>query len=440
MASPADEAFLPLPVVDASTLTYERFLREFALPKQPCLLTNVGSSWAAKAWDVNYLLAHDLVDESHKVHVAHGRPGGAREVATSVGKALRGVAAVAAAADADVSAPCYLSAWDYVRGNSGALQEDFTVPRFFERAPAWLSSHVVLGNAATDMKWLYIGTFGSGSATHVDTNLSSAWLWVAAGRKEWVCAHGGDHALLTQGTGSAAYGYAANAANSDEEDASGSSDGESATSTLPDFFADDLYERWPHARGARLYRGFQSAGEVCFNPSMCVHAVRNVGSPSEIVISLTHNFVDASNFAEVLSDATRSIIEELLPMARALKPRTVLKTLAKSLRMPREALSRTLAELPDLAADERIEELIACAAAGAAADEAEPATRDVEASRDGEAVAGHGPEEAVAALLRRTLQERLCEVRPAFVRAATALRDALKLDPPDQQHPQPDVT
>ena len=127
-------------------------------------------------------------------------------------------------------------------------------------------------------------------------------------------------------------------------------------------------------------------------------------------------------------------------MARALKPRTVLKTLAKSLRMPREALSRTLAELPDLAADERIEELIACAAAGAAADEAELATRDVEASRDGEAVAGHGPEEAVAALLRRTLQERLCEVRPAFVRAATALRDALKLDPPDQQHPQPDVT
>ena len=56
------------------------------------------------------------------------------------------------------------------------------------------------------------------------------------------------------------------------------------------------------------------------------------------------------------------------PDAKARK--AMLKTLAKSLRMPREALSRTLAELPDLAADERIEELIACAAAGSACDDA----------------------------------------------------------------------
>ena len=33
----------------------------------------------------------------------------------------------------------------------------------------------------------------------------------------------------------------------------------------------------PHAAlaAARLYHGFQRAGEVCFNPSRCVHAVRN---------------------------------------------------------------------------------------------------------------------------------------------------------------------
>ena len=68
---------------------------------------------------------------------------------------------------------------------TGALQADFDVPRYFERAPAWLresvaldaeslarnstasrsvvlpTRNVVLGNAATDMKWLYIGAASS---------------------------------------------------------------------------------------------------------------------------------------------------------------------------------------------------------------------------------------------------------------------------------------
>eukprot|EP00965_Chrysotila_dentata_P200603 6180066-Pleurochrysis_carterae.AAC.2 len=30
-----------------------------------------------------------------------------------------------------------------VRGGSQALKEDFTVPTFFERSPAWLANHVV---------------------------------------------------------------------------------------------------------------------------------------------------------------------------------------------------------------------------------------------------------------------------------------------------------
>ena len=51
--------------------------------------------------------------------------------------------------------------------------------------------------------------------------------------------------------------------------------------------------------------------------------MRNVGPPGALTISLTHNFVDASNLCDVLHDATRSISEELLPMARSLKPRSV---------------------------------------------------------------------------------------------------------------------
>lgn len=315
-SSSSDADFLPLPRVDASTLTYKQFLTDFALPQQPCILTNIGGTWAARTWTVDYMLAHDGVDESHKVHMARGLPGDARELRTTVGKALRKVASVAAAdgeigsrGDDDDGAeeedgppkPCYLSAWDYVRGNSCALQEDFEVPRFFERAPAWLRAHVVLGNAATDMKWLYIGTRGSGSKTHIDTNLSSAWLWVARGTKEWVCAHGGDYAQLTKGAGAAAYGYASDGGEGDSSsDADGGGeDGEDGVSRrrgLPDLFAPDLFTRWPHAKGCRLYRGVQRAGEVCYNPSKCVHAVRNIGDgPGSVMLSLTHNFVDATN-------------------------------------------------------------------------------------------------------------------------------------------------
>jgi hypothetical protein len=396
--------FLPIPVVDGGTLTYERFLREFALPRQPCIIRNLGRKWRASKWCPTYLLSHAGVDTEHKVYAADGFPEEARERKTTVGKALRNIDQRTMDTDCDGS-PYYLSAWDYVRGNSGALQEDFEVPRFFERAPAWLTSNVVLGNAATDMKWLYIGGKGTGSATHVDTNLSSAWLWVAQGTKEWVCAHGDDHSLLTAGTGSRAYGYK----DGDDDD----DDDESVP--LPDFFAADLFERWPQTRSARLYRGVQEAGDVCFNPSRCVHAVRNMCERGEVVTSLTHNFVDATNLADVLEDATRTINDDLLPMVTSITPKRALKTLAKTLKISTESLSETLRELPDLASDQHIEELVRCAAAGAKGDES------------GENDSCAGPEEAVAALLLEELSSSLWHVRPAFESAAKALRGALQL-------------
>lgn len=129
--------FLPLPVVDGATLTYERFLREYALPRQPCLITNLGPSWRAREWSAEYLLAHEGVDQTHRVHMADGPPQEAKERQhciratasrllaaepsllcvsrrTTVGKALEAVRRAG-------GRPVYLSAWDYVRGNSGAL-------------------------------------------------------------------------------------------------------------------------------------------------------------------------------------------------------------------------------------------------------------------------------------------------------------------------------
>ena len=158
-------SYLPLPRVDASDLSYERFLREFALPRQPFILTGVGEDWPARSlWrSLEYFLSHGEVDAEHEVTVGVGD--GERDM--SVGAALSKMSARQQQPADESSAPLYLSAWDYLRGGSGALQRDFSVPTFFERSPDWLASHVVLGNAKMDLRWLYIGEAGSSSPTHV---------------------------------------------------------------------------------------------------------------------------------------------------------------------------------------------------------------------------------------------------------------------------------
>ena len=37
------------------------------------------------------------------------------------------------------------------------LRRDFSVPPLFDRSPRWLAENAVLGCAAVDMKWLYLG-------------------------------------------------------------------------------------------------------------------------------------------------------------------------------------------------------------------------------------------------------------------------------------------
>tara|TARA_B100000795_G_C22630035_1_gene372260 strand:- start:26 stop:754 length:729 start_codon:yes stop_codon:yes gene_type:complete len=219
--------------------------------------------------------------------------------------------------------------------------------------------------------------------------MTSAWLWVARGEKEWVCAHGGDYAALL-----------AVAERGEDDD-------EYSTSIFPDLFATVDSGGRPHPALAkvRLFHGFQRAGEVCFNPSRCVHAVRNTC----LTISLTHNYVDASNLPDVLGDAVRSLNEELLPMAAALGPKKVLKLLARSLHVKQAALSKVLRGLPKLFAPAALEQVLQAACA--------PEGSSTEAAA------------AVEALLRPPL-ERMGQpdgVLPQLVEAATRLVAALEL-------------
>lgn len=382
---------LELPREHISVLSYERFLREYALPRQPLIIEGVGAEWpASSAWcDLSYFLSHAGVDLEHEVAVHEGGAG-ADELECSVGEALRRLQQreESNGGGGGGQPPLYLSAWEYVRGGSEALQADFSVPPLFDRSPTWLAENAVLGCAAVDMKWLYLGQAGTGSATHVDTNMTSAWLWVARGEKEWVCAHGGDYAALLataeQGEGDDEY-----------------------KARFPDLFAalDPGGKPHPALATVRLFHGFQRAGEVCFNPSRSVHAVRNTC----LTISLTHNYVDASNLPDVLGDAVRSLTEELLPMAAALGPKKVLKLLARSLHIKQAALRGVLRALPTLFAPTALEQVLqaACAPEGA----------------NTEAAA------AVEALLRPPLElmGQPNGVLPQLVDAATRLVVALEL-------------
>lgn len=115
----------------------------------------------------------------------------------------------------------------------------------------------------------------------MDTNNSSAWLWVARGEKEWRCVHGDDCALL----------YAAgNADGRGREHGAGLPDLFALSDGNPRERAAEL-ARFPGLARARLFRGVQRAGDICFNPACCIHAVHN----TTLTVSLTHNFVDASN-------------------------------------------------------------------------------------------------------------------------------------------------
>ena len=122
---------------------------------------------------------------------------------------------------------------------------------------------------------------------------------------------------------------------------------------------------------------------------------------------LTHNFIDATNLADALADATHSLRTDLLPMVAALKPKKVLRTLVKSLHVSKERLIRTLLELPDLLDQQRLDALLDAACAP----EADGAARD-----------------AVRELLEAHLADTLPAVRGPFAEIARELCEALGLD------------
>jgi len=374
--------FQPIPKIHINDLSYERFIEEFALPRMPVLIVGAGDSWPAlQKWrQVSYFLEHECANECFSSGRAANLTSAApydltneelSEVPADAALRMLQERQEAAEEKPDERNPrrLYIKTWDYVHAGAGALQEDFTVPSIFDKSPRCLTEQVVFGHSARDMKWIYIGEEGTGSPSHIDTNYSSAWLWCARGKKEWRCVHGGDWDRL---------GY-------EELNRKGN---------LPDLFRPDVRSH-PILLESRLYEGIQEAGDVMYNPSKCLHAVYN----TQFTVSLTHNYVDCSNLADIVADCSRSLGEELLPAAKGLAKEEVLSMLQETLDLPQEVILRSIAALRRIMQPELMELILDTAAEG-------------EGSR-------------VRDMLSKYLDEELVPLLPQFAVAVGALVEAV---------------
>jgi hypothetical protein len=198
-------------------LSYTVFLREYALPGVPVIITGFGDSWAARShWSsLDGLMARG-VDLTEEVQVQLGADGvatmplgeciqkfqqrwGGAAVADPEASAARmrtgrGVKRPAAAAlnadDESNGGPSqpsmYLRNWRFHERNPHLLG-DFATPDFFD-----LDFAVELGLIQPDsFTWIYVGEQGSSTPTHIDIMNSSAWLYVTCGRKKWRMVSGG---------------------------------------------------------------------------------------------------------------------------------------------------------------------------------------------------------------------------------------------------------
>lgn len=282
--------WLPIDRVRAEDLTYERFLREYALPGKPFIVSGAGDSWRAMhTWSLAYFASEEAgLDQQQLVPTFRGLGELSSRKVRPLGEVLADMQQRQQQGPQD--APIYIRDWEYTAVQS--LVDDLGVPHWFDRAPAALHNST-FGTEGPPHKWrwLYIGEAGSGSATHTDPLDSAAWLFCVRGQKRWRAVHAEDFAMVSRLGG---------------ED-------------LPDLFHPNT-DKFPGMREARLYEGYQEAGDVMFNPSLCVHAIVNT-APS---MSVTHNYVDATNLPIVLHTLAKKISEQILILAHsAMQPEHV---------------------------------------------------------------------------------------------------------------------
>ncbi|KAJ3280330.1 hypothetical protein HDU76_009210, partial [Blyttiomyces sp. JEL0837] len=152
-----------------ANLSVEDFIKEYAIPNKPVIMTDIVPTWPAyQKWSIPYLnktyadvlFRAESVDLPFKSYASYSyqnskAPGGSLE-----------------------ESPLYL--FDKHFGSRTTLSNDFTVPPHFNQD--------LFGklDRRPDYRWLIIGPARSGSTFHLDPNATSAWNAVVVGAKKWI--------------------------------------------------------------------------------------------------------------------------------------------------------------------------------------------------------------------------------------------------------------
>ncbi|MFB0494836.1 histone arginine demethylase JMJD6 [Mucilaginibacter sp. OAE612] len=153
--------------------------------------------------------------------------------------------------------PYYLKDCKFHLGTK--MESHYTAPDIFN---CWYKM-IPANQRKTTLSWLYIGAKGTFSRLHLDIWNTSAWNAVISGAKLWLFYPPDNRQYLYNGA-------------------------------VNPFFPD--LDKFPGFANARPLVAVQRPGEIIYTPSNWWHAVYNL----EKGLSLTENFINDSNYTEVL--------------------------------------------------------------------------------------------------------------------------------------------
>ncbi|KAL9933644.1 hypothetical protein V8E36_007302 [Tilletia maclaganii] len=314
----------PIPRISARTHTIASFTSDFAVPNQPCIITDEpgfqpsdppASRWPCAGWTLQSLADQwadsrifraEAIKCTARTYLAYARSCGAHAIRTKggavpipyfpnpasvdlggSGRSGSGVRKVGAFDPYVVPDESSSYLFDAAFPSTDPIaSQAWRIPHLLAHSPSGSSTEVDLfsllgSHARPDYRWIIAGPERSGSSWHLDPNGTSAWNTVLSGSKLWLmlpprCPPPGVYV-------------------SDDE---GEVTSPSSLAEWVSLFARATYEVHGSGKGGdgRLLVGVCKAGETCYVPSGWWHAVLNL----EECVALTQNFVSPTELPYVL--------------------------------------------------------------------------------------------------------------------------------------------
>ncbi|GBC05241.1 hypothetical protein RclHR1_06120005 [Rhizophagus clarus] len=247
------EAYLGVENIDRrSNLELSEFIKEYAIPNKPVIITDVVTKWpASRKWNMEYLVEKygDVLFRAEAIDIK------LNNYANYYKNTMD-------------ESPLYLFDKEFCKKCDG-IDDDFSVPEYFEE-----DFFSVLGENRPDYRWLIIGPAHSGSTFHKDPNSTSAWNAVIKGSKKWIM-YPPD--ILPPGVFTSA----------DEAEVT-------SPISIMEWYL-NFYKETQKSK-PRPLEGVCKAGEIIFVPNGWWHMVINL----EDSIAITQNFVGTWNLKNVL--------------------------------------------------------------------------------------------------------------------------------------------